>query len=260
MLKEANIIKKTPESIDKILEDKKRANSDRIKEFFRKHLEFSWIGTPEEYQEYLENIFPDTKVKHVVYHGTTADKFDKFDRRFTGIGSENNTNTNLGFYAIDSEFAAAEFASTIGVSELKEKLSKLYKTDRDNHSHIINQIKRKIEPLSTKLNYFGNTITTYGLKESRVIPLLVNLRRPYIMSALDFSNTFPRVAQDERLKMIKKIKIESKNCDGIIVLSDAIGSPELQQENYIVFDEENIHILGNEKDLKGFEKWKQSNV
>jgi hypothetical protein len=48
-----------------------------VKELFNSNPELSSIGTPEQYSQYLDTIFPDSEVKNIVYH-TTNDKFDKF--------------------------------------------------------------------------------------------------------------------------------------------------------------------------------------
>ena len=48
---------------------------------FEANPELTSIGTPAQYSQYLESIFPESKVKDIVYHGTHA-KFDKFDKNF----------------------------------------------------------------------------------------------------------------------------------------------------------------------------------
>jgi len=45
---------------------------------FEQNPELSSIGTPQQYSQYLDTIFPDSKVKNIVYHGTD-NKFDVFD-------------------------------------------------------------------------------------------------------------------------------------------------------------------------------------
>ena len=49
-----------------------------VEGLFNDNPELSSIGTKEQYSQYLNSIFPDSKVKDIVYHGT-EDKFDKFD-------------------------------------------------------------------------------------------------------------------------------------------------------------------------------------
>ena len=47
---------------------------------YEQHPEFNSIGTPKEYSEYLKTIFPNSKVKNILYHGTDKD-FDEFNDR-----------------------------------------------------------------------------------------------------------------------------------------------------------------------------------
>ena len=44
---------------------------------------FYLIGTKEQYSSYLDTIFPDSKVKDIVYHGSYT-KIDKFLKEFLG--------------------------------------------------------------------------------------------------------------------------------------------------------------------------------
>jgi effector-binding domain-containing protein len=50
-----------------------------VTELFESNLELANIGTQQQYSAYLETIFPDSKVKDIVYHGTNLN-FDKFDK------------------------------------------------------------------------------------------------------------------------------------------------------------------------------------
>lgn len=58
-------------------------NKNTIKQLFISNSELSSIGTPEQYNEYLHTIFPDSKVKGIVYHGVTERLLPK-DGKFKG--------------------------------------------------------------------------------------------------------------------------------------------------------------------------------
>ena len=45
-----------------------------VKELFEENPELASIGTPEQYSQYLDTIFPDSKVKDIVYHGVIKGK------------------------------------------------------------------------------------------------------------------------------------------------------------------------------------------
>ena len=68
-----------------------------VKEVFNNNPKLASIGTQEQYSQYLDVIFPDSKVKDIVYHGSSQFGFDKFSKEklgeFTGSGS-----AKLGFF------------------------------------------------------------------------------------------------------------------------------------------------------------------
>ena len=41
-----------------------------VEELFNSNPELASIGTPEQYSQYLDSIFPDSEVKDIVYHGS----------------------------------------------------------------------------------------------------------------------------------------------------------------------------------------------
>jgi hypothetical protein len=54
-----------------------------VQELFESNPELDKIGTQEQYSRYLDTIFPDSKVKSIVYHGTD-NKFEKFHKKYIG--------------------------------------------------------------------------------------------------------------------------------------------------------------------------------
>ena len=79
--------------------------SIRIKEgvdfVFNETPELANIGSKEEYSAYLDTIFPDSKVKDIVYHATNT-KFNKFDKSFAGTGVGDNLSGKFMF-SLDKE-------------------------------------------------------------------------------------------------------------------------------------------------------------
>ena len=58
-------------------------NQDSIKQVFKDTPELSAIGTVEQYTKYLETIFPNSKVKDILYH-SSPNKFEKFRESMFG--------------------------------------------------------------------------------------------------------------------------------------------------------------------------------
>ena len=65
------------------------------------------IGTPEQYSRYLSTIFPDSKVKDILYHGTPDGQFENFD--ISKSGKLTGTSTK-GIYFTDSKITADFYA------------------------------------------------------------------------------------------------------------------------------------------------------
>ena len=65
------------------VEEENKIEKPKIKQgvdfVFEQNPELSKIGTPEQYSLYLDTIFPESKVRDIVYHRTN-EKFDVFDK------------------------------------------------------------------------------------------------------------------------------------------------------------------------------------
>lgn len=60
-------------------------NKSSIKELFKSNSKLAEVGTEEQYSKYIDSIFPDTKVKDIVYHGSKTKKpTDIFVETFVG--------------------------------------------------------------------------------------------------------------------------------------------------------------------------------
>jgi hypothetical protein len=128
------------------------------------------------YSQYLDTIFPDSKVKDIVYHGTQSkDKFNKFER--------------------------------------KSELYGFYFTSYENYS-----------------KQYGNNISS-----------IINLVNP---------KTYDNIDKKEYSKIANLIsKDEFNEYDGINI-KNFLGSNEI-----VVFEPEQIHILGSKQDVQGFKEF-----
>ena len=66
-----------------------------VKELFDFVSELSKIGSAQQYSKYLDTIFPDSKVRDVVYHGS-FNRFDDFDENKIGTGTTSIEDSRLG--------------------------------------------------------------------------------------------------------------------------------------------------------------------
>jgi len=151
-----------------------------VAELFESNPGLASIGTQEQYSAYLDTIFPDSKVKDIVYHGTSKD-FDKFD-----LKAEKSTIAENGIF----------FAPTK------------------------NQV-----------------LGTYGKK---------------VISAIINSN--PLISDDriERISDKKKKEILNNGYNGYIYSYNKTIS---SADDIVVFEPEQIHILGSRQDIEGFKEF-----
>lgn len=68
-----------------------------VTELFESNSELASIGTPEQYSQYLDTIFPDSKVKDIVYHFSNV-KIDKPNKEKFSLSA--NINRRRGFFGI----------------------------------------------------------------------------------------------------------------------------------------------------------------
>ena len=69
--------------IDKVKNFKQFVNKD-VGFVFQQHPELANVGTPEQYSKYLETIFPNSKIKDIVYH-SSHNKIENFRDNMFGI-------------------------------------------------------------------------------------------------------------------------------------------------------------------------------
>ena len=138
------------------------------------------------YSQYLDTIFPDSKVKDIVYHGTDAN-FDNFDKKYFGFKE----------YFGGFHFGTKRAAKTrIIESSSKNILNVLLN---------ITNINREID------ESYGQQVWDTIIKENKV-----------------------------------------KGFDGIVYSNQY---EDVYKDSYIVFEPEQIHILGSKQDIQGFKEF-----
>ncbi len=61
---------------------KKDKIKDGVGYVFAMHPKLSDIGTPSQYSKYLDSIYPSSKFKNIVFHGSLKGKFEKMDKQY----------------------------------------------------------------------------------------------------------------------------------------------------------------------------------
>ncbi len=165
---------------------------------FEQNPELFQIGTKEQYSEYLNTVFSESKLKNILFHAT-RENFDEFDRSYISKG---NLSFGEGFYFTDKIENHKNF-------RLADKLMSVI----INSHHIYNDSSEA--------------------RDKREKPKY----NPYV-------NSHERLleVQDNHNKFLEN------NFDTVI-------ANHMNKNEFVVFDPNNIHILGSRKDIEQFKEF-----
>lgn len=137
-------------SEEQILNENK---TDIIADIFGIFTDLSKYGSEEDYSKYLETIFPNSKIKEIVYHGGTLNPDDRGKDSFTGeLGGK------YGIYFTGSKMRAKGYLKAGG---------KDYKSRGDIYFALLNIEKPLDSKIWSKWKFGADTITDEGLKQMR---------------------------------------------------------------------------------------------
>ena len=180
-----------------------------VEELFESNPDLADIGTQEQYSQYLDTIFPDSKVKDIVYHGT--------DKGFQG------------------------FIKDKKVTPKGRTKGGIWFTD------------------------FANADWVYKEEDGKVIAALINLQNPVTYNTeREFDNVYKeyytKLPLDKgQWKDIQEL-LDKKQGDGLLLdIFDATTAGDVGEftKQQVVFEPEQIHILGNKQDIEGFKNFIQ---
>ncbi len=199
---------------------------ENIKEVFKLNPELAEITTPEQYEKYLETIFPDSKVKDIVWHGTKGDwyKTEKFDLNLSGTGSGNNENTD-GIYFIKYKTATGCFGDIAFPALINIKNPNILPLTKFNKTW-----RNKEEYLKLKS---GDGIVAEQEKSPE----------QYYEEALEGYNEAQK-DEDEMTRSFFRKPDSPKDFH-----------EEQLSTTYVVFNPDQIHILGSKADIEQFKNW-----
>jgi len=194
-----------------------------VQELFDSNPELAKIGTPEQYSQYLDSIFPNSKVKDIVYHGSN-EQFEKFlkDKFYTGDGRRRLGN---GFY----------FNRVKTLNYGKNIYPALLNITEFGSNDDIEELENKIKELQQE-SYFDDT---YGVYDD------------------DYVNKKRKELSDEYQPQIDKLE---KELDELIKNKNKFGVEDLERQDILVEEPEQIHILGDEQDIEGFNSFMNQDV
>ena len=188
---------------------------------FEQNPELEKIGTKEQYSEYLDTIFPESKIKDIVWHGSPR-KFENFDLE----NHSSSGNFGIGIYTTPDKTFAQKYRRGEGFL----------------NGIILNIKDPFITSLKYKEYYGGNTFVP-KIKMSE-----------YIKNdgILDYESL-----DRDSLKLLNQDLIEyigPKDNMGLPMYQEKIYSRPYVSE-IVVFENEQAHILGTQQDLEKFKEF-----
>lgn len=217
---EYEIGRKQPMKAVKLMQlNEQKSIKPGVSEIFNESPELANIGTQQQYSQYLNTIFPDSKVKEIVYHKTSSKEIEGGKFKISRLGG-----VYFSFFDIPSG------------GLLKGLFQKLIK---ENTIFAVVNVKN---PFIINRNNAKEVIKKTGLTTQDV----TKLRKNFDLSTNDAILGFPNETKDTgQLDNFPTISFNEKDRKDIIELA--------------VFEPEQIHILGSKQDIEKFKKWKSKN-
>jgi hypothetical protein len=311
-------------SVDALFPDLK---SSKVKEgvdfVFEQNPELASIGTQEQYSEYLDTIFPDSKIKDIVYHdgGKGKIKEEGFRKDLIGISDGGVLANGFYFYfdrlkkydenrshtesvllntknpktpkqiknkaRVDNYEKAIEILSDVKINpkikgthgkyigNYAEGLSKVgidavYSYKRSDEINLKNQfftkvlniinvdnIKNLYKDSDIKINSFKITDIELGNNTDFIITI-ENQDEQRTAFNLRLDGVYNRLKISEGSKTIKDITADlsdKKTAIDVLIEEYKTNEPTTQPSQIVVFEPEQIHILGSKQDIEGFKKF-----
>lgn len=223
--------------------EKKKSRLEEIDFMFEQNPELTSTGTKEQYSKYLETIFPESKIRDVVYHGTSVDSYKAILKEGFDL---NKSGSNLGYIGKVSSFFTEKgytnnFENGAIISSLVNITSKYVDSSGNLTQEGLNTVKQKLIDLN-------------------VIPFVRNMEE-LNKDIVSVNNVkFENARDTTRLKNYLSIMIDNSD-DAYNSILTELGISGLKRNDIIVdmLSADQIHVLGSGQDLENFKKFIENN-
>ena len=211
------------EQRDLFLQKTSTAVKPGVQELFEINPELSSVGTPEQYSAYLDSIFPQSKVKDVVYHGSNQ-KIEQFEIRKEPL-------IHFGTKSAALQRGNILNRTIINIQDLQPIEDGMWFLGNERGGLLKELLDRKILTLREVQSI--NEVKNQAIENSRYF------NENYRMALPD--------GEKAGNKKLQEILSEKNIGFEYINFSEDEGST-----SYAVPNEKQIHILGNQEDIEGF--------
>jgi len=223
ILKEKSWLEKNnQEEIFNIDNEKKEAREE-LKEginfVFENNPELAKIGSKEEYSKYLKSIFPESKLKDILYHGSSKNDISNF---------------------IPGKLEIGVHFGTLDAAKHRGKKSESYKI----YTALVNISKMKELPDLYVFNQ--HNVFNYLLREG-----IVNEKEREYMNNLYNKNPVNNYRDNGGDAMFEYLQ-NRMDADSLKYINELEDKGSI---SYIIFNPNNIHILGSNADMISFKQF-----
>lgn len=234
-------MEKSFESNNELIKTEKSFIEEGVDFVFEQNPELDKIGMKEKYLEYLDSIFPESKVKDIYYHGTGAkEKIESFDFAKSNFAGAVFFTKSMDFA---KQFAYDDVRNGVVQGQVLDVRNSFDFSKEEHIESIRPIIKTLIEEKyesSTGIKFKDDLQLIYNGKKIIENPILDDILEHYMWR---LQNGSWRIIETDRI-----IEYISKNYDSIII-------NERGSANVAVFSPEQIHVLGSKDDLKKFKNF-----
>lgn len=234
---------------------------------FEQNPELASIGTKEEYSEYLESIFPESKIKDILFHQTDSDWFKDEDFKKEKMGK-----TDYGYYGKGFYFSSIkDHVGGYGEKTFSVILNiKNPKYEVDTHT-VFKQILCGMDKKESKdiaSTWLIENMKSNDLEKQKLESGIIYKHRD-IPLGVDFEEYWQQKIKDGIIyyeEMNKLLLNQLQDIDSIIdeyySYDGFLTSNEEDDFSYyseiMVRNPEQIRILGSKKDINGFKNFVES--
>ena len=205
-----------------------------VENVFEEFPKLTEIGTLKEYLEYLNTVFPGSQLGDIAYHGTDSDMFESFNKSKIGSAMDTGT-TGSGFYFTREK---GRYSSRV----------------KNNLSVLLN-VQNPLTTLRNTIYDFGDRVSENDRWTDRIKVTVTpdQIKDPFLKKVAEKINGRKEVTAQELSAYFTEAAKEM-GYDSVIGENSTFGG----EEEIVIFDSEQIHILGSGLDQKKFKEWKEN--
>ena len=284
-----DIIAESPYSSNK--KSKVKPSSTKVKKgvasIFEQTPELSNIGTEGEYSAYLDTVFPNSKVKSIVYHGSDSE-INSFESNKAGSKKENgifftdsknasstygknvypvlvNINSSFtGYEKIFNSIADTEYYKTEGLKDLQDRAKGVsWGREREVSKSDVANVQEAWSTINPETPFDPTHIEegeTYWNIETAVVSRNTLAERR--LKAIELNGVFfHQNSMEQAFKEATAQGRDSITVEGMVdefnwnIATNYDNLVAYKSTQYAILNPKNIYRLGSKKDIEGFKKF-----